>query len=97
MRFDMATPKIGPFTSAIMLAVGVCMIGAIYVSQTTVTNTLGYDINSLNLKRDRLVAENESLQVESARLQSVDRIKTSPVVGAMVTPKVTEYASVAKN
>jgi hypothetical protein len=93
MRFDMSAPKVGPFTSAIMLAVGVCLIGAIYVSQTTITNSLGYDISSLSQKRQRLAAENQSLQVESARLQSIDRIKTSPIVGSMVTPNNTEYAT----
>lgn len=91
-RFASQIRSLGPVTNAIILAILLCLIGLIYLMQTTRTNSYGYDINTLKSKKVQLEQESESLQVESARLQSVERVKTSPVAATMTTPVSTTFA-----
>ncbi len=91
-RFTSSFRSLGPITNAIILAILLCLIGLIYLMQTTRTNTYGYDINTLKSKKVQLEQESESLQVESARLQSVERVKTSPVAATMTAPVATTFA-----
>ncbi len=56
-----------------------------YLSQVTKTNTFGYRINDLDKQATRLKVENEELEVASARLQSLDRVKNSEIAKNLVS------------
>ncbi len=82
---------IGPFSNTIILIVLACILGLLYLTQVTKTNAYGYKINTLNKHQTELQQEHSELEVASARLQALDRVKNSDVAKNMVsvTPAAT--------
>lgn len=76
---------IGPVSNTIMLIILACLLGLLYLTQVTKTNALGYQINDLQDKRTALEVEHDELQVASARLQSLQRVKDSDVAKSLVS------------
>lgn len=79
---------LGPISNTILLIVLACLLGLLYLTQVTKTNAFGYTINELQTKQASLQEEHDELQVASARLQSLDRVKNSAVATTLtpVTP-----------
>ena len=67
----------GPITRTLILVLVVGTLGLMYLTQITKTSAYGYKIDKLEGKRNELVTENESLRVETARLQSIERVRGS--------------------
>lgn len=91
----MSTKKagIGPVTNIIVLVVLMCLLGLMYLTQVTKTNALGYKVSELNTKQSQLKEEYASLEVESVRLQSLDRVKNSSVAQQLPDTKPTAFVS----
>ncbi len=81
----------GPISHTIIIAVMICVLGLIYLTQITKTSAYGYQINDLKVKNDDLVSEKRDLEVESARLQALERVKQSDVAKAMTSPSSIDY------
>lgn len=75
----------GPVSNTIILIILVCILGLLYLTQVTKTNAFGYQINELRNESASLQAEHDELEVSSARLQSLERAKNSPVANNMVS------------
>lgn len=71
--------KLGPVSNTIMLIILACILGLLYLTQVTKTNTYGYRINDLQQKQTLLKDEHAQLEVASARLQALERVKSSDV------------------
>jgi outer membrane murein-binding lipoprotein Lpp len=69
---------LGPISNTIILIVLACLLGLLYLTQVTKTNTLGYQVNDLRQKQSQLASRHDELEVTSARLQSVHRVQDSP-------------------
>lgn len=76
--------KFGPVSNTIILIVLACLLGLLYLTQVTKTNAYGYTINELHVEQTALQDKNDNLQVDSARLQSLDRVANSEVAAGMV-------------
>jgi cell division protein FtsL len=76
---------IGPVSNTIILIVLACVLGLLYLTQVTKTNAYGYKIHELQTKATELKQEHDELQVASARLQSVERVKDSDVAKNLVS------------
>lgn len=74
---------LGPISNTIILIVLACLLGLLYLTQVTKTNAYGYKINSLQEQQSQLKAENDDLEVASARLQSLDRVQSSPAAKSL--------------
>lgn len=85
VSFQATTLALGPVSNTIILIVLACLLGLLYLTQVTKTNAYGYQINSLQQQRNELKNEHDNLQVESARLQSLSRVKDSSVAKEMVS------------
>ena len=85
--------NLGPVSHTILIAIMLSLIGLIYLTQITKTSTYGYTINDLNTKQDQLLSQKRDLEVEAARLQSLEHIKQSDVAKAMTTPSATDYVN----
>jgi len=70
---------IGPISNTIMLIVLACLLGLLYLTQVTKTNAYGYRINGLQEQQTALQTEHDELEVDSARLQALERVKNSNV------------------
>lgn len=76
---------IGPISNTVILIVLACLLGLLYLTQVTKTNAYGYKINSLSKEQTQLNREHDELEVASARLQALDRIKNSEVAKNLVS------------
>jgi len=56
----------------------------LYLTQVTKTNAYGYKINALTTQASDLQQEHDELEVASARLQALDRVKNSTVAKNLV-------------
>jgi outer membrane murein-binding lipoprotein Lpp len=81
------TRTLGPISNTIILIVLACLLGLLYLTQVTKTNTLGYQVNHLQQKQSQLESQHSDLEVASARLQSVQRVKHSDVAKHMTPVK----------
>jgi hypothetical protein len=84
---------LGPVSNAIVLILVMCLLGLVYLTQVTKTNALGYKVSELTTKQGQLKEEYDSLQVESVRLQSLDRVKNSTVAQKMADAKPASFVS----
>jgi cell division protein FtsL len=92
VRFK-APVGLGPVTHTVLIALMLAVLGLVYLTQITKTSTFGYQLNDLTTKQEQLASENSDLQVETARLQALERVQQSNVAKAMTTPASTEYAN----
>lgn len=76
--------KFGPVSNTVILIVLACLLGLLYLTQVTKTNAYGYTINSLHEETVALQDKNDDLQVDSARLQSLERVANSDIAKGMV-------------
>lgn len=84
VSFRAQARTLGPVSNTIILIVLACLLGLLYLTQVTKTNAYGYQINSLQERQAQLRAEHDDLEVASARLQSMNRVKSSTVAQNMV-------------
>lgn len=73
----------GPISNALLIAILLCVLGLIYLTQITKTSSYGFEINELETKRDQLVQDNRALEVEAARLQALSRVRDSEVAKSL--------------
>jgi hypothetical protein len=78
--------KLGPVANAVIIILLVAFLGLLYLTQLTKTSTFGYQLNSIDNQRTQLQAEQNDLQVENARLQSLATVSNSTVAASMTTP-----------
>jgi hypothetical protein len=75
---------LGPVSNTIILIVLACLIGLLYLTQVTKTNSFGYTINSLEQQQSQLKDQNANLKVATARLQSLQRVESSATAKNLV-------------
>jgi hypothetical protein len=85
IRFNGTSRVLGPVSNTIILIVLACMIGLLYLTQVTKTNSYGYTINGLQEQQSQLKDQKAGLEVEAARLQSLKRVADSETSKKMVS------------
>ncbi len=85
VAFSATTKTIGPVSNTIILLSLLCLIGLLYLTQVTKTNSFGYQINGLREQQVQLKDDKQDLEVASARLQSLERVASSNVAKKMVS------------
>jgi cell division protein FtsL len=80
---------LGPVSNIIVLILVMCLLGLMYLTQVTKTNSLGYKVSNLSAKQEELKEEYASLEVEATRLQSLERVKNSSVAQKLPDAKPT--------
>lgn len=85
VSFQEQTRSIGPVSNTIILVVLSCLLGLLYLTQVTKTNSSGYIINDLQTQHTQLQKEHEDLELTAARLQSLDRVASSPANQSLVS------------
>jgi len=83
--FKSSDRSVGPISNTIILIVLACILGLLYLTQVTKTNAYGYKINALTTQASALQQEHDELEVASARLQALDRVKNSDVAKNLVS------------
>jgi len=80
---------LGPVAHVVLIALMLCVLGLIYLTQITKTSTYGYEIQKLETQKTQLAEQKQVLEVEAARLQAMDSVKKGSV--GMAQPASTDY------
>lgn len=83
--------KLGPVTHTIMVALMLLVLGLVYLTQASGSAAYDYRVNELDQKINELAIKKTDLEVENARLSSLDTIKNSDVAKQMTAPSSVEY------
>lgn len=81
--YQLSRTGFGPITNALFLAAVLAVMGLIYLTQITKTSVFGFEVNELKQQKETLEQTNQSLRIESARLQAIERIKQSEVANQL--------------
>jgi hypothetical protein len=85
VRFRSSARSLGPVSNTVILIVLACLIGLLYLTQITKTNSYGYTINNLEQQQSDLKEQKSNLEVDAARLQAQDRVSSSKVAEGLVS------------
>lgn len=85
VRFSASARTLGPVSNTIILIILACLVGLLYLTQVTKTNSYGYTINNLQEQQSQLKDQKANLEVEAARLQALDRVAASDTAKNMVS------------
>jgi len=83
--FQVQTRSLGPVSNTVILIVMACLLGLLYLTQVTKTNSYSYQISELQKQQTQLKSEKAELEINSARLQALDRIKSSQAAKNLVS------------
>ena len=82
--------KLGPVMHTILVALMILVLGLIYLTQASGSASYDYQASELDQKINELATKKADLEVENARLSSLESVKNSDVAKAMTQPS-TEY------
>jgi cell division protein FtsL len=84
-RLSVNEKALGPVSNTILVIIMACFLGLLYLTQVTKTNALSYQIDDLKTTEASLKTERNELEVASARLQSLERVRDSEVAKQLVS------------
>jgi len=85
VRFSASARSLGPVSNTIILIILACLVGLLYLTQVTKTNSYGYTISNLQDQQASLKDQKADLEVQSARLQSLERVSASQAAKNLVS------------
>ncbi len=82
--------QFGPVAHTVIVVLLLSVMGLMYLAQINKTNAYTYPINGLETKKEALLDEKSRLEVEAARLGSLDSVKKSAAMQNLGSPVATE-------
>lgn len=82
--------KLGPVMHTVLIALMITVLGLIYLTQATRTTTYDYEAQKIDSKIAELTTQKTDLEVENARLTSLETVKNSSVAREMTKPAATD-------
>lgn len=84
--------KLGPVTHTVLVALMVTVLGLIYLTQATKATSYDYQAQKIDSQISELTSQKSDLEIENARLTSLENVKKSSVAATMTTPESANYA-----
>jgi len=81
--------SVGPISLKFILIILLCVLGIFFVIQSNQSSLRGYKIRDLEDRKDRLMTENERLNIEVARLKSLAVLENKDL--NLVKPQKIDY------
>jgi Tfp pilus assembly protein PilN len=85
ISFKQTDKRLGPVSNVVVMLVMICLLGLVYLTQVTKTNSFSYDINSLEQRQSQLKEEQKDLELTAARLRSVDSENVAQAAESLVS------------
>jgi hypothetical protein len=84
--------KLGPVSTSVVMVAIIAILALLYLNQITKTSVFGYKLTALQNQRAQAVAAKQELEVEAARLTSIQQVQSSPAVSGLVPTTHVTYA-----
>lgn len=75
--------RLGPISNAVILITIICLIGLVYLTQVTKTNSYSYEIQQLQSQQGELKETQKDLELSAARLQSIDSANVAEATASL--------------
>lgn len=85
VSFALADKALGPVSNTVILIILACLIGLLYLTQVTKTNSYGYSIDKLQKQQVDLQNQKAELEIAAARSQSLDRVSAASAAQGLVS------------
>lgn len=85
--------KLGPVAHTVLIALMITVLGLIYLTQATRATGYDYEIDSIDSQISELTTKKDDLEIENARLTSLQTVKDSNVARQMTEPSSTQYTN----
>lgn len=82
--------SLGPMSNAIIILIMACLIGLIYLTQITKTNSFSYEIDRLQQQQAQLKEDQKDLDLTAARLRTLDSDSISQASDRLVSTQPTK-------
>jgi hypothetical protein len=86
------TLTMGSNSATFVVIAIISVLALLYLNQITKTGAIGYQVTDLTAQRDQLVSDEQTLNVEAARLESIQTIQNSKTVAGMAPTTQVSYA-----
>lgn len=84
--------KLGPVSSGFVIIAIIAVLALLYLNAITKTSVFGYQATALEKQRKQAVSAKQELEVEAARLTSIQQIQNSKSVQGLVPTRQVTYA-----
>ncbi|HEY1085220.1 MAG TPA: hypothetical protein VGE34_00655 [Candidatus Saccharimonadales bacterium] len=78
--------KLGPVTHTVLVALMITVLGLIYLTQATKATSYDHQAQKIDDRIAELTSEKTNLEVENARLTSLEAVSKSEVAKEMTSP-----------
>jgi len=85
--------KLGPVAHTVLVALMITVLGLIYLTQATRATSYDYQSQKIDSQIADLNTKENDLQIENARLTSLETVKNSSVATTLTAPSSTQYVS----
>ncbi len=85
VSFKTANKRFGPISNIIVLLTMVSLIGLVYLTQVTKTNSFSYNINKLEQHQSELKEDQKNLELITARLRSIDSKQVADAAEGLIS------------
>ncbi len=84
--------KLGPVSSGFVLIAITAVLALLYLNAVTQTKVFGNELHQAQTQRGKAVSANQELEIEAARLTSIQHIQDSQAVARLVPTSQVTYA-----
>lgn len=88
-----AKMELGPISIGVVTIAIISVLALLYLTQITKTSVYGYKVSELTTQQNKLVMAKQELEVEAARLSSLQAVQSSKSVTQLVPEQGVVYAS----
>lgn len=84
--------KLGPVSATVVMVLTVTVLALLYLNQITKSSVFGYQLSALQQQQKQALQSKQALEVEAARLTSIQQIQNSQAVKGLVPTTQVTYA-----
>lgn len=84
--------KLGPISSGFVIIAIIAVLALLYLNAITKTSVFGYQLTQLQAQHSQVTSQNQELEVEAARLTSIQAIQNAKAVQGLVPTTQVTYA-----
>lgn len=83
--------QLGPVSASMVMVAVVAALALLYLTQITKTSVFGSAVSDLQNQRTQALAAKQELEVEAARMSSIQQIQSSKAVSTLVPTASATY------
>ncbi len=84
--------KLGPVSATVVMILTITVLALLYLNQITKSSVFGYQLSALQAQQKQALQSKQALEVEAARLTSIQQIQNSQAVKGLVPTTQVTYA-----